>query len=329
MKRIMTLCLLTAISLQVVACASPRYFAGSPPLEGATVTEMTDDPRGLPMFVGTDGASMSWHDLMDAVQWADVVIVGEQHDDAMGHAVQRAIVQDTLDRWPRSALSMEMLERDEQLLVDDYLDDIIDTAAFIRLTFSENWGGPGMWVHWFQPIVDAAKERNARVIAANAPRRYVRMARLSGYDALDALPRERRALFDRPRELPRNHYFDRFAQVMSHIENPRALDAMFRSQMVWDATMARSIINARPSQQAKVVHLVGRFHSDFEGGLVQELRRHQSGLRILTISMIRRDAFELRESDSSRADIVIYTGEPEADPEAEDGESVHPVHEQD
>jgi hypothetical protein len=64
------------------------------------------------------------------------------------------------------------------------------------------------------------------------------------------------------------------------------------------------------------VHLVGRFHIDFEGGLVTELRRHRPGARILTISMAPLDAMSLRDEDIGRADIIVYTGEQSAEEES-------------
>lgn len=316
--KLLPIFVLVCLIFAMAGCATPRYAWPEHAQQKAIQSDTSwDDPRELPMFVGHTGSHVTWQELLTAIDWAEIIILGEQHDDAMAHAVQLAVVEDTFDRWPRSALSLEMLERDEQILVDDFLDDIIDTEAFIRLTFSANWGGEGSWVKWFQPIIDAAKERHCRVIAANAPRRYVRMARLQGYGALDALPRQRRALFDRPAALPRDGYFERFSRVMSHVEDPAALDAIFRSQMVWDATMARSILQARPTRTAKVVHLVGRFHSDFEGGLVQQIRRHRPNARILVLSMNRADSTELGQDDVGRADVVVYTGE-QKQPDVED-----------
>lgn len=325
MKTIFRSVVIVLAGLLIAGCVTPRYSPGADFPAANVPAHMSDSPRELPMFTGVGGRAMDWTGLLDAIDWADIIILGETHNDGMAHAVQLAIVEDTFDRWPRSALAMEMLERDEQLLVDDYFDGIIDTATFVRLTFSENWGGEGSWDEWYQPIVDAARNGGHRLIAANAPRRYVRMARVQGYPALRALPRERRAYFDLPRELPRDAYFERFSEVMSHIESPTALDAIYRSQMTWDATMARSILRARPSRNAKVVHLVGRFHSDFEGGLVQEIRRHRPWSRILVVSMIAVDSLELREEDVGRADVVIYTGEvpqPEdADEDGDDGDA--------
>lgn len=319
-----------------------------------------DDPRRLPMFTG-EGHAMNWNDLLNALDWAEIIIIGEQHDDAMGHAFQLAVTEDTLARWPRAMLSMEMLERDHQMLVDDYLEGYITQEFFVRRAGIARWGGrEGSWDDWFQPIVDAAKDASAPVIAANAPRRYVRLARTHGYGYLRRMSRERREMFDIPPRVPCGTYRARFYDVMlsmrdhstdddndddgngngvmpgpadQHPVQDDVIDAMFRSQLVWDATMARSIVRARPTRERKVIHLVGRFHMDFEGGLVMELRRLRPGSHILTISMSPIDAAHLGDEDAGRADIVIYTGEQSADDgvdriegeeeevgEAEDGE---------
>lgn len=339
-----------------------------------------DHARDLAMFAGRDGAAMSWPDVMDAAAWADVIIVGEQHDDAVGHAVELAVVQDTMNQWPSSALSMEMLERDEQPLVDDYLDGIIDKPAFAKFTFSESWAGTGSWKDWYQPIIDAAKDAGGRVIAANAPQRYVRIARTDGYARLKSLPASRRKLFDIPIGRPSDQYRQRFIKALTEPDEPTTrpasqpasavattaiastttapapaatktvpvgvtsssapatspasrpakrpsphggsmtpeeVDAGLRSQSLWDATMAASIVKAKRSGAPKVVHVVGQFHCDFEGGTVQQIRRRSPSARILVISMQREDAADdaaLRAEDRNRADIVIYTGKPPPEP---------------
>ena len=57
------------------------------------------------------------------------------------------------------------------------------------------------------------------------------------------------------------------------------------------------------------MHLVGHFHCDFEGGLVQELRRRDPDARILVITALAEAETELRDEDSGRADFVVYTGD--------------------
>jgi uncharacterized iron-regulated protein len=280
------------------------------------------------MFSGDRGIALKWNDLINAAEWADVIIIGEQHDDAVGHAVQQAVVQDVFAHWPKSALSMEMLERDEQPLVDDYMDGIIDAENFAKLTFSEKWAGEGSWANWYHPMIDTAKTADGNVIAANAPRRYVRLARAEGYSRLRSLPPQRRKLFDLPKSFKDDGYRQRFYDLMKDghgeenaNEDKKArrerLRAGFRSQTLWDATMGASIAQAKRAGAEKVVHLVGQFHSDFNGGTVQQLRSRSPNLNILVISMQRDDSTQLREDDRRRADIVIYTGKPPPPPEEE------------
>ncbi len=330
------------------------------------------NPRELPMFDGHTGQSINWNDLMRRISAADVIILGEQHDDAMAHALQLAVVQNTAERWPREGvLTMEMLERDEQMVVDDYLEGLLDAAAFAKTTDSTTWAGEGSWANWYQPIIDAAALNGWSVIAANAPRRYVRIARTDGYERLKDLPAERQALVAIPVTWPMD-YRQRFIDVMNSAGDdeddedegadakaqattapveqanagtqpeaattapattapasrpsphgpmkPEDIDPGFRSQLLWDATMADSIAKAlRTPGTKKVVHLVGQFHSDFSGGTVKEVRARRPIARVLTISMQRGDGANLRERDEGRADVVIYTGRRPAksDPAAE------------
>ncbi len=190
------------------------------------------------MFCSNDGAAIDWQDLLEAIEWADVVILGEQHDDAVAHAVQLAVVEDAMKRYPGTALSMEMLDREEQALVDDYLADIIDRDAFLEQTASTKWlriardylddeidhetfqkrilriGWPD-WENNYQPIIDAAKAAGSPVVAANTPwLRYMSVANRDGYDRLRSLTDAQKRLFARPKGQSYKDYRKRFWQVM-------------------------------------------------------------------------------------------------------------------
>jgi uncharacterized iron-regulated protein len=192
--------------------APPKFLAvDAASIEGAGAR----NPRQLPMFDGYTAQSINWDDLMRRVSAADVIILGEQHDDAMGHALQLAVVQDTAERWPsQGVLTLEMLERDEQFIVDDYLEGLIDAKTFAELTDSTKWAGEGSWTNWYQPIIDAAALHGWGVIAANAPRRYVRISRTDGYERLKGLPAERQNFVSIPVTWPMD-YRQRFVDIMN------------------------------------------------------------------------------------------------------------------
>jgi len=259
------------------------------------------------LLIPSTEKTVLWEELLRQIDEVDVVLLGELHDHVVGHAVQLAVVEDVMDAYPQSVLALEMLERDEQLRVDDYMEDFIDAKKLASITQSDNWGGKGGWSAWYQPIIDVVKERGGSVVAANAPRRYVRLARIDGYEKIDELPTARRAFVDYPEELSNGKYRQRFWELASHDEDGEEgveidvttidpSDPMlptFKSMQAWDATMAQSIVNAKPSQSRKVVLLVGQFHVEYDGGIVQELRKRLPGVRVLVVSIQR----EIPEED--------------------------------
>lgn len=295
-----------------------------------------------------DGGRVDWAQLLAACEWAEVVFVGEEHDDATGHAVEAALWSDLQARSPDAVLSLEMLERDEQQVVNNFLGGWMNTADFIEQTGSTDWAGPDTWRRFYQPMLDAARQSGAPVVAANAPRDLVRKARREGYAALADLPGDQRKLFALPRDRRHCAYRRRFDAVMREHAAPATaqpattqpvatqpaitqpastqpastqpdhdgelppalIDAFFRGQLVWDATMAESIDRAL-GYYPRVMHVVGRFHVDFEGGLVEEVRARRPAARVLIISMEPAASKGLRSEDRGRADVVIYTASKE------------------
>ncbi len=332
------------VRVLVVVCAWLCGCAGS-----VRVVEPVDVRAGLVIYRGDDGAVVGWPQIMDAVAGADVIVLGEEHDDAVGHGFQLAIVEDVLQQWPGTAVSMEMFDRTEQAVVDDYLADFIDLETFQERTASTRWlklsrqyaardinrktfekriatlGWPD-WESNYQPIVDAAKAAGAPVIAANTPWLvYMSVARREGFERLDDVTAAQRSLFEVPDRIPDGEYRKRFWEVLAgRAEGEPPPDnedeegahpgfddemilGMFRGQLVMDATMAASIAETRQVGAAKVVHLVGHFHCDFEGGLVQELRSRDPAARILVITALSESQTVLGDEDLGRANFVVYT----------------------
>lgn len=271
-------------------------------------------PETLPIFLG-DGTPADWTALVARARDAEIVVIGEEHDDLNTHALQRALYEAVLEADGTTAISLEMFERDEQAAVDAWLEGELDTETLVADTNSMNWGGAGAWYRYYQPVIDLARAAGTPVIAANAPRRYVRRARIEGYDPLRSLPADERAWFDLPDELDRGPYFERFAETMRTLRkddelDDDAVDAVFRSQQVWDATMAASVVEAVDRADIdRVVLLIGRFHSDLEGGTIVEIRKRRPDSDILVVSCVRtsKPGRELDPEDLDRGDVVVYT----------------------
>lgn len=277
-------------------------------------------PRRLVILRGGDGSVATWEELVATCSAAEAVLVGEMHGQRVGQAFQAALFADVLTASPGAAGALEFFERDEQAALDDYLSGVTDETAFRRATRRTETN----YTSGHAAMVEACKAAGRPVIAANAARRYVRLARTEGFDRLRNLGPEQRRLFTIPEFIPQGRYRSDFFKVMGaeHLLDPPAdvplseedakrrdnISNMLRSQSVWDWTMAESVARAIAAGSRPVVLIVGRFHVDHDGGLVQALRALRPGTRIVTITNIDAWSETLRDDDRGIADFVVYVG---------------------
>lgn len=309
--------LLGAAALALLgACASaPKGRGAIAEYAPATVNVAPELARAAPAFA-RDGQHASWNAIVAAATNADVVLIGETHGHEIGLATAAALFEDVLKQRPDAVLALEFLERDQQALVDDYLSGVLDEAGFAKAANRTKSSYPG----GHRAMVEAAKVANRPVVAANAPRRYVRVAKKDGYDKLLALGPEQQRLYRVPDALPTGRYRDEFAKIMGAVHADAAKDAdapqvpewtdaiesSYRSQSLWDWTMGESV--ARALDRGRPVFLVvGRFHIDHNGGTVQALHSMAPMARVLTVTF-QDQAAPATPSVDGPADFVFYVG---------------------
>ncbi len=251
------------------------------------------------------GAPATFDDLVAAMQDADVVILGETHDDATTHALQLRLLQaaTALDR-PVS-LSLEMFERDVQGVLDEYLAGTIRERDF--LDAARPWGN---YATDYRPLVEFARERGLPVVAANAPQRYVSRVSRLGPDALDTLPNAVRTVLPpnvAPASPPLEAEFTALmSEMMGHGAAPDSttsdaaavhgsapdLTNLLHAQNLRDASMGHTIatyLDWHPGH--RVVHLNGTFHSEGGLGVPEHLLRYRPETHTLVVTMRPDDAF--------------------------------------
>jgi uncharacterized iron-regulated protein len=263
---------------------------------------------------------------------ADVVFVGEQHDDPNTHKLELALLDGLRRRTISPIVSLEMFERDVQPLVDRYLAGSADEVELLKS------GRP--WPRYatdYRALVELAKAQGWKVVAANVPRRLASEVAKTGPDAIDRLPQADRELLARERQCPQDAYFDRFTKAMgghggdakkadgdgaaakpdpAAVEKARQQEAAtlryYWSQCIKDETMAESIARALETRTASgpLVHFTGAFHSDFTQGTAERTRRRLPGRRIVVLSMLPvqdLDTVAPAGDELKRADYLVYT----------------------
>lgn len=261
--------------------------------------------------------------IVDAARGDDVLLVGEEHDDMVGHAFQTELFRSVLSEIGAGSgsgravvLSLEMFERDVQYIVDEYLAGMITESHFLRS--SRPWDD---YRGRYRPAVELARENWIPVIAANAPRRYVNRVTNEGPESLMELSVEARAFLPPlPYPGPSATYRSQWDAIMtaamlgassqdgaaSYEMNPNAIYA----QALWDASMGHAIAEALVRHLGSfVVHFAGSFHVEKDTGIVERLADYRPGTRVTTVVMTQVDDVEgwIAEEHGTLADFVVLT----------------------
>ncbi len=258
------------------------------------------------------GNAATFEDIINAIEKTDAVFLGEQHDDTTAHALQMQIFKAVFEKYAkdrRVTLSMEMFERDVQIVVDEYLKDLISESHFV--SSSRAWGN---YKTDYRPLVEFAKQNKLDVIAANAPRRYVNMVTRLGRESLNGLsPDAKKWLAPLPYGEASETYakkFDALMGGMTDSNTPLKHNPMLASQSLWDATMAFSISEYLKQQKnALIVHLNGGFHTENRLGTVEHLLNYRPKTRVLVVTMRYEDDFKNfdKSKHADLGDFVILT----------------------
>lgn len=214
------------------------------------------------------GKEVRWKSMLDAAAKSDAVFVGEQHDDPETHRIELAILEDLYERASnRLILSMEMFERDQQVVLDQHLAGVLTEEELGKKT--KLWGN---YTTDYAPMIRFAAKHQVPVVAANCPNSIIRKVGQGGIDALAKLPESERRFAAKTVIAPAaDTYADKFTETMSGMggsHGPTMDAAMLRriyeAQCTRDDTMAESIHRAM-TNGSLVLHINGGFHS--EGGL--------------------------------------------------------------
>lgn len=282
-------------------------------------------PLNYNIYSSKTAKEVNIKDLVMEMNNYDVVFFGEEHNDSVTHYLQFELFKGLYAAFgDKTTLSMEMFETDCQLVLDEYLNDQIREKNFTKEARA--------WPNYrnYKPLIEFAKEKKLKVVAGNAPARYVNMAARKGRNSLNDLSSSAKSFLPPlPYDTASGAYYTKFMEVMSDgaatgakttdsskkaspVSNPMMPKHIVHSQSLWDASMAYSISKVfKKNKQAKVLQLNGRFHSDGGMGAVTQLRKYNPKLRILIISSFAPekgypDSLNFEEN-KKLGDYVIYT----------------------
>lgn len=261
-------------------------------------------PSTAPPFraFSASGEPTSLGAALQAMAEAEVVFLGESHDDPVAHLLQEQVLRELHRRGGGArptVLSLEMFESDVQGVVDEYLQGLITEDHFLRS--ARPWPNYGSD---YRSLVEYARVQGLPVVAANPPRRYVNRVAREGPASLESLPAAARSVIPPlPLAPPSARYREAWDALMGGAghggtpgrpagpapahgqggSDPDISNGLW-AQTLWDAGMAHAIsgaLGAAPG--ALVVHLAGSFHVERGTGIPEHLELYRPGTRTFTV----------------------------------------------
>lgn len=248
--------------------------------------------------------SASYGKMVRQLAEADVILFGEQHNDAVVHWLQLQVVKSLHEDFSL-VLGAEMFESDNQVILNEYLSGLI--------THQQLTAEAKVWKNHktdYKPLLDFARNNELPFVATNIPRRYASMVSREGLEGLDKLTEEARkwvAPLPIEVDLTRSGYAWMIETMGSHAQGDPANIA--KAQASKDATMAYFIVQNLEAGK-KFIHFHGTFHSNNFQGIYDYLKASRPDIKIVTIASVNQQVIsQLEEKNKALADFTIVTPE--------------------
>ena len=258
------------------------------------------------------GKEVSLNEIVEEMKNYDVLFYGEEHNDSVTHFLESKMFELLYAKYNSGvAVSMEMFDRDVQIVMNEYL-----TGSIREKNFNKD---ARIWSNYrdYKPMVEFAKKNKLDVICANAPSRYTNLAGRKGQKALMGLSSDAKKFFaPLPYDTASGKYYEKLMGLTKHDPAPPVTDTaakparpagekapvmppmgmggfnLVMGQSLWDATMAYSISEyLKKNAGKKVMQVNGRFHSDEGFAVVTQLKKYSPKTKSLIISTGSDDAF--------------------------------------
>jgi uncharacterized iron-regulated protein len=252
------------------------------------------------------GHTSDYADILKAARNADVVFFGEIHTNPICHWLELQIEKDLSGlKDKRLVLGAEMFERDNQLLLNEYISGMIRKKDFEAEA--------KLWPNYktdYAPLVDFAANKGIKFVATNIPRRYSAIVNLKGFQGLDSINAMERGLMA-PLPLKYNPELDCYKKIGEMVADaPMHMgENLPKAQAIKDATMGYFILK-NMEENSVFFHINGSYHSENHEGIVWYLKeynkRNATDLKIVTIMAVEQDdLIELEKDNLGKANFII------------------------
>ncbi len=208
--------------------------------------------------------------MIDKIDGARVILVGETHTRYDHHLVQLEILKLLYQKSTKLAIGVEWFQRPFQQYLDAYIAGEISEQEMLHQT--------GYFQRWrydyrlYRPIIRYAREHEIPLIALNASKELSEALAKSGFDDL---PAEFKAQLPKSYDWSDKAYEKRLRSVFDeHPEYSSEFDTFLRGQLTWDESMAeRAAEYLQDNPDTRMLVLAGSGHIAYGSGIPDRIKR--------------------------------------------------------
>ncbi|HZZ78818.1 MAG TPA: ChaN family lipoprotein [Gemmataceae bacterium] len=231
----------------------------------------------LQIYSAKERRQLSFGELSDRLLEADMICVGESHDNELCHRVQLQIIKAVHASDARLGVGMEMFQRPYQEPLDKFVRGEIGEEDMLKATeYKTRWG-----FHWslYQPIVDFCKRNAVPVAALNAPRELTKKISAGGFAKLSDDDKKSLGPIDFHVKAHRDHWYETLAKMHGNIKvSEDQKERSYQVMTTWDEYMAASAAAFQEARKLRrMVVLAGSGHIDLGFGIPQRAVQRTGG----------------------------------------------------
>lgn len=245
----------------------------------------------------SDGSEVSFEKMIRGMEKSDIVLLGELHNNPIAHWMQLLVVETLDSNGHNLALGAEMYERDDQLIIDEYLGGVIREKNLEQE--AKLWPNDETD---YRPVLNYCKDNGIPFYATNVPRRYASLVAYQGLSALDDLSEEAQSYLA-PLPFPFDSAAPGYPEMLQMGHGHMSM-TMVHAQALKDATMADAIRNNMP-KKGIFVHMQGDYHSANGGGINWYLSEYAPRLKRVTLSTVESANCEWSDDFANRGDYIL------------------------
>jgi uncharacterized iron-regulated protein len=246
----------------------------------------------------SDKKSVDLAEIVKNVAGADVIFLGEIHDNARYHQVQLEIIRSLHAKQFTLAIGLEMFTTEDQQQLDDWIEGKLDEEQF-KQVYSRNWS-----YGWqlYRDLFLFARDNHVPLIALNIPKAIIAKVVAQGYSSLqesEIPPKISWALNE-----SQAYYMRTIAkQVFGNTPPDKLVARLCEAQALRNNWMAWNVAKYKKNRQEdKVVVLAGTWHA-VKSGVPERLAAYET----LTYKVILPELpeFNLENATAKEADYLI------------------------